>query len=31
VVGEPFGLEEVPEALHRLADGDTVGRIVVTP
>ncbi len=31
LVGERVGLEEVPEALHRLADGDTVGRIVVTP
>ena len=31
LVGERVGLEEVPGALHRLADGDTVGRIVVTP
>ena len=31
LVGERVGLEEVPAALHRLADGDTVGRIVVTP
>jgi NADPH2:quinone reductase len=31
LVGERVGLEEVPSVLHRLADGDTVGRIVVTP
>ncbi len=31
LVGERVGLEEVPGSLHRLADGDTVGRIVVTP
>ena len=31
LVGERVGLEEVPGVLHRLADGDTVGRIVVTP
>jgi len=31
LVGERVGLEEVPGALQRLADGDTVGRIVVTP
>ena len=31
LVGERVGLAEVPGALHQLADGDTVGRIVVTP
>ena len=31
LVGERVGLEEVPGVLQRLADGDTVGRIVVTP
>ena len=31
LVGDRVGLEEVPGVLHRLADGDTVGRIVVTP
>jgi len=31
LVGERVGLEEVPGALERLAAGDTVGRIVVTP
>ena len=31
LVGERLGLEEVPAGLQRLADGATVGRIVVTP
>ncbi len=31
LVGERLGLEEVPAGLQRLADGDTVGRIVFTP
>ncbi len=31
LVGERLGLEEVPAGLQRLADGTTVGRIVVTP
>jgi NADPH:quinone reductase len=31
LVSERLGLEEVPAALQRLADGDTVGRIVFTP
>ena len=31
LIGERIGLEEVPGALQRLAGGDTVGRIVVTP
>jgi len=31
LVSERLGLEEVPDVLQRLADGDTVGRIVVTP
>jgi len=31
LIGERLGLEEVPAGLQRLADGDTVGRIVVTP
>jgi NADPH2:quinone reductase len=31
LVSERLGLEEVPEVLHRLAHGDTVGRVVVTP
>jgi NADPH2:quinone reductase len=31
LVGERVGLEEVPGVLQRLADGDTVGRVVVTP
>jgi NADPH2:quinone reductase len=31
LVSERVGLEEVPGVLQRLADGDTVGRIVVTP
>jgi NADPH2:quinone reductase len=28
LVGERIGLEEVPGALQRLADGDTIGRVV---
>ncbi len=31
LVGERLGLEEVARGLQRLADGDTVGRIVFTP
>ncbi len=31
LVGERLGLAEVPGVLQRLADGDTIGRIVVTP
>ena len=31
LVSERLGLEEVPDVLHRLAHGDTVGRVVVTP
>ena len=31
LVGDRVGLEEVPGVLQRLADGDTVGRVVVTP
>ncbi len=31
LVGERLGLAEVGRGLQRLADGDTVGRIVVTP
>ena len=31
LVGERVGLAEVPGVLQRLAEGDTVGRIVVTP
>jgi NADPH2:quinone reductase len=31
LVSERLGLEEVPAGLQRLADGDTVGRIVFTP
>ena len=31
LVGERLGLAEVASGLQRLADGDTVGRIVVTP
>jgi NADPH:quinone reductase len=31
LVGERLGLEEVASGLQRLADGDTVGRIVFTP
>ncbi len=31
LVGERLGLAEVARGLQRLADGDTVGRIVVTP
>ena len=31
LVGERVGLADVPGVLQRLADGDTVGRIVVTP
>ena len=31
LVSERLGLEEVPDGLQRLADGNTVGRIVVTP
>ncbi len=31
LVSERVGLEEVPGVLQRLADGDTVGRVVVTP
>ncbi len=31
LVSERLGLEEVPEALDKLARGDTVGRIVFTP
>ncbi len=31
LVGERLGLEEVPAGLQRLAEGDTVGRIVFTP
>ena len=31
LIGERLGLEEVPARLQRLADGATVGRIVVTP
>jgi len=31
LVGERLGLEEVADGLQRLADGDTVGRIVFTP
>ncbi len=31
LVSERLPLEEVPEVLHRLAHGDTVGRVVVTP
>jgi len=31
LVSERLALEEVPEVLHRLAHGDTVGRVVVTP
>jgi len=31
LVGERLGLDDVPEALDKLAHGDTVGRIVFTP
>ena len=31
LVSERLGLEEVPGVLHRLAQGDTVGRVVFTP
>jgi NADPH:quinone reductase len=31
LVGDRVGLEEVPGVLQRLADGDTVGRVVITP
>jgi NADPH2:quinone reductase len=31
LVSERLGLDEVPAGLQRLADGDTVGRIVFTP
>jgi NADPH2:quinone reductase len=31
LVGERLGLDEVARGLQRLAEGDTVGRIVVTP
>jgi NADPH:quinone reductase len=31
LVGERLGLEEVASGLQRLADGDTIGRIVFTP
>jgi NADPH2:quinone reductase len=31
LVSERAGLEDVPGVLQRLADGDTVGRVVVTP
>ncbi|HEX2821722.1 MAG TPA: zinc-binding dehydrogenase, partial [Streptosporangiaceae bacterium] len=31
LVSERLGLEEVPDALDKLARGDTVGRIVFTP
>jgi NADPH2:quinone reductase len=31
LVGERLGLDEVPAGLQRLADGDTVGRVVFVP
>jgi NADPH2:quinone reductase len=31
LVSERLGLQEVPGVLHRLAQGDTVGRVVFTP
>jgi NADPH2:quinone reductase len=31
LVGERLGLDEVPAGLQRLADGDTVGRVVFAP
>jgi NADPH2:quinone reductase len=31
LVSERLGLEEVPDVLDRLAHGDTIGRVVVTP
>jgi NADPH:quinone reductase len=31
LISERLGLEEVPAGLQRLADGDTVGRIVFVP
>jgi NADPH:quinone reductase-like Zn-dependent oxidoreductase len=31
LVSERLGQQELPAALQRLAEGDTIGRIVVTP